>query len=282
VDTTQLQSRWPDVLEAVRGERKVAWILLTNATVKSLLDGALTVEFAREGDAKGFVSSGCDAVLGSVLQAMFGISPQLKTTVRTPGSGPGGPAGSSGSGGPGTSGPGAPGGAGGAGRTARGGGSGGADGWGAGQAGAGQSGAGQDSRPQGAASWADSSAQPGNAAQPGNSSQAGNAAQATGTASSAAGNAAQAAGTNAGPTWAEPSAAWDDPAPGWDDDPRDDEGDYDAGPSGPPDPRLAGPVGSASGSGPGLGRNSAPGALSGMDLIERELGGRIIQDLGDA
>src|SRR6202035_4950018 len=88
-DAAQLRERWPDVLEAVRRERKVAWILLTNATVESLTEGVLTVEFAREGDAKGFANSGHDRLLGDVLQQMFGISPQVRATARPPGGGPG-------------------------------------------------------------------------------------------------------------------------------------------------------------------------------------------------
>ena len=98
IDAAQVRDRWPDVLEAVRGERKVAWMLLMNATVDSLIEGVLTVEFAREGDAKGFANSGHDRLLGDVLHQMFSISPQVKATVRPPGGGggsrgPGGPGG---------------------------------------------------------------------------------------------------------------------------------------------------------------------------------------------
>jgi DNA polymerase-3 subunit gamma/tau len=98
IGAAQLRERWPDVLEAVRGERKVAWMLLMNATVDSLTEGVLTVEFAREGDARGFANSGHDRLLGDVLHKMFGISPLVKATVRPPGGGggsrgPGGPGG---------------------------------------------------------------------------------------------------------------------------------------------------------------------------------------------
>ncbi len=99
-DADLLRSRWPEVLEAVRRDRKVAWILLTNATVASLDDGVLTIEFAREGEAKGFSSSGHDKLLGQVLQTMFGISPQIRAAARNPGSGPAGPRGGSGGSGP--------------------------------------------------------------------------------------------------------------------------------------------------------------------------------------
>jgi DNA polymerase-3 subunit gamma/tau len=78
VDAGVLQSRWADVLEAVKAERKVAWILLEKATVAGLDGGALTLSFANEGYARGFASSGYDADLSRVLKAMFGISPQIR------------------------------------------------------------------------------------------------------------------------------------------------------------------------------------------------------------
>jgi DNA polymerase III subunit gamma/tau len=78
VDAGVLQSRWADVLEAVKAERKVAWILLEKATVAGLDDGVLTLSFANEGYARGFASSGYDADLSRVLKAMFGISPQIR------------------------------------------------------------------------------------------------------------------------------------------------------------------------------------------------------------
>ena len=78
MDAGVLQSRWADVLEAVKAERKVAWILLEKATVAGLDSGALTLSFANEGYARGFASSGYDADLSRVLKAMFGISPQIR------------------------------------------------------------------------------------------------------------------------------------------------------------------------------------------------------------
>jgi len=51
--------------------------------VESLADGALTIAFAKPGDAKGFVTSGSDKDLGYVLAALFGMTPQIRTTVLT-------------------------------------------------------------------------------------------------------------------------------------------------------------------------------------------------------
>jgi DNA polymerase III subunit gamma/tau len=73
-----LRERWPAVLEAVKQERRVAWILLSNAAVESLDEGVLTLMFARQGEAKGFANSDYDQDLGRALQEMFGISPRIR------------------------------------------------------------------------------------------------------------------------------------------------------------------------------------------------------------
>jgi DNA polymerase III subunit gamma/tau len=264
-DASVLRSRWPDVLEAVRGRRKVAWILLTNATVESFVDGVLTIEFAREGDAKGFVSSGCDRLLGEILQTMFGISPQLKATARTTGAG------------------GARGGSGGFGDGA--GGESGGFGGGSGGFGGGAGGVVSGSPASGgAASGVPASGVPASGG-PAAAAQAaarsgGSGAPGAVSAASGPGGSAQPGGSPAGRDpqagWAEPPPPWDDPASGWED-PRDDDDDV-AGP-GPSVPQQA----ARPGAGP-AGRPGAPAGrgLTGMHLIERELGGRVIEEFGGA
>ena len=59
-------------------KRRVAWILLSNASVQSLEDGVLTLGFPRDGDLKGFTASGCDADLKRVLSAGFGLNVTVK------------------------------------------------------------------------------------------------------------------------------------------------------------------------------------------------------------
>jgi len=66
------------ILDAVKRERRVAWLLLSNATVDTLQDGILTLRFTREGEAKGFSGSGYDQDLGQVLQTMLGMSPRVR------------------------------------------------------------------------------------------------------------------------------------------------------------------------------------------------------------
>jgi DNA polymerase-3 subunit gamma/tau len=69
-----LRQGWDGVLEALKAKRRVAWMLLSNASVVSLDEGVLTLRFPRQGDVKGFQSSGYEDLLKQVLQARFGVS----------------------------------------------------------------------------------------------------------------------------------------------------------------------------------------------------------------
>jgi DNA polymerase-3 subunit gamma/tau len=82
-DTHALRTRWPDVLAAVQGRKRVAWMQLSNARVESFADGVLTLAFAQAGIAKGFVTGGYDKDLGQVLSDMFGVTPTIRTSVGT-------------------------------------------------------------------------------------------------------------------------------------------------------------------------------------------------------
>jgi DNA polymerase III subunit gamma/tau len=73
-----LRQSWDAILEAVKQERRVAWMLLSHASVLSLEDGVLTLRFPREGDVKGFSVSGHDAVLKRVLSSDFGLNVTIK------------------------------------------------------------------------------------------------------------------------------------------------------------------------------------------------------------
>ena len=73
-----LRKNWDAVLEAVMQERKVAWLLLRNASVLSLEDKILTLQFPRDGDLKGFGVSGHDAILKRVLNARFGLDVTIR------------------------------------------------------------------------------------------------------------------------------------------------------------------------------------------------------------
>ncbi|MBV9793926.1 MAG: DNA polymerase III subunit gamma and tau [Actinobacteria bacterium] len=73
-----INNNWQAILDAVKRERRVAWMLLSNASVHSLEDSVLTLQFSRDGNVKGFTSSGCDADLQRVLAAQFGLNVKVR------------------------------------------------------------------------------------------------------------------------------------------------------------------------------------------------------------
>jgi DNA polymerase III subunit gamma/tau len=89
-DAGSLRERWPEILEAVKRERRVAWLLLSNAIPDSLQDNVLTLRFTREGEARGFSGSGYEQDLGQVLERMLGMTPKIRAVA---GAVPGGAAG---------------------------------------------------------------------------------------------------------------------------------------------------------------------------------------------
>lgn len=71
---------WPDVLEDVKHRRRVAWmILIGDVHVADVNERALTLAFAKDGDRKGFVTSGCDTVLQEALQQVLGVHWEIRT-----------------------------------------------------------------------------------------------------------------------------------------------------------------------------------------------------------
>jgi DNA polymerase III subunit gamma/tau len=95
-----LRQNWDSILEAVKQERRVAWMLLSNASVLSLQDNVLTLRFPREGDVKGFSVSGHDAILKRVLSDRFSLNVTVKGVTGQDAAGGAGRAGASFSGGP--------------------------------------------------------------------------------------------------------------------------------------------------------------------------------------
>ena len=89
VTTETLIQRWPQVLDAVNAKRRVAGIIIGNATVVSLEEGLLTLRFPRQGDVKGFQSGHYEELLKQVLTGMFGITVGVRA-ISGGGAGPGG------------------------------------------------------------------------------------------------------------------------------------------------------------------------------------------------
>ena len=73
-----LRQRWPEILEAVKGHRRVSWTLLSNATVHAVDDGVLIVLFTGEGQARGFLNNGHDEVLATVLRSLLGTNLRIR------------------------------------------------------------------------------------------------------------------------------------------------------------------------------------------------------------
>ena len=84
MDAEALRQRWPEILDAVRSEKKVAWMLLNTASVQELESGVLTIAFPSEGNARGFASSGHDQVLSGALTALLGLSVRVRAVAGAP------------------------------------------------------------------------------------------------------------------------------------------------------------------------------------------------------
>jgi DNA polymerase-3 subunit gamma/tau len=88
VDAETLRQRWPEILDRVKSEKKVAWILLNTASVQELENGVLTIAFPSEGNARGFASSGHDQVLTGALVAILGLSVRVRAVAGPPAASP--------------------------------------------------------------------------------------------------------------------------------------------------------------------------------------------------
>jgi DNA polymerase-3 subunit gamma/tau len=84
VDAETLRQRWPEILDRVKSEKKVAWILLNTASVQELENGVLTIAFPSEGNARGFASSGHDQILTGALVAMLGLNVRVRAVAGPP------------------------------------------------------------------------------------------------------------------------------------------------------------------------------------------------------
>jgi DNA polymerase-3 subunit gamma/tau len=84
-----LRQDWPHVLEMIKVKRRVAWMMLQNASVASLEENVLMLRFPRQGDVKGFTTGQYDELLKQALQARYGVNLVIRA-ISGPDSGPGG------------------------------------------------------------------------------------------------------------------------------------------------------------------------------------------------
>jgi hypothetical protein len=78
-DLSTILWEWDEVLDAVLRTRRVAWMLLRNSVPVASDGNTLTVQFPKEGDVKGFTSSGCDRDLAKVIYDLFGVVVRIKS-----------------------------------------------------------------------------------------------------------------------------------------------------------------------------------------------------------
>ncbi|MBB4784348.1 DNA polymerase III subunit gamma and tau [Streptomyces rapamycinicus] len=104
----QVRQMWPDILEAVKNRRRFTWILLSqNATVSGFDGTTLQLGFSNAGARDSFVGGGSEDVLRQALQDAIGVQWRIEAIVDPSGGagqqggGPGGPGGFGGAGGPG-------------------------------------------------------------------------------------------------------------------------------------------------------------------------------------
>jgi hypothetical protein len=68
-----IQDTWEEILNTVKGNSRVAWMLLSTAIPKNLTNGVLTVEFPRDEDVKGFLASGHEKIFTDAIQDVSGV-----------------------------------------------------------------------------------------------------------------------------------------------------------------------------------------------------------------
>ena len=69
-----LRQAWPGVVEAIKAKGRVAAMVIGNATVASFDEGVLTLRFPRQGDVKGFQGGKYEDLLKQTIASMFGIN----------------------------------------------------------------------------------------------------------------------------------------------------------------------------------------------------------------
>jgi len=74
----------------VKGKRRVAWMMLQNASVVSIDENVLMLRFPRQGDVKGFTAGQYDEMLKKTLSERYGVHLVIRAISGPPDAGPGG------------------------------------------------------------------------------------------------------------------------------------------------------------------------------------------------
>jgi hypothetical protein len=78
-----IYDQWNKILDGVKGKSRVAWMLLSVAKPTELSGDLLTVEFPREGDVKGFMSSNYDIILLKAILDVVGLRVRIVPKARS-------------------------------------------------------------------------------------------------------------------------------------------------------------------------------------------------------
>ena len=99
----QVQQMWPQVLDAVKGRRRVTWMLVQQAQVAGFDGSTLQLSFEHAGSRDGFVNGGHEDILRQALQDSFGVSWRIECVIDPSGGRSAGPQGPGAGPGPGQS-----------------------------------------------------------------------------------------------------------------------------------------------------------------------------------
>jgi DNA polymerase-3 subunit gamma/tau len=82
IDITSLRRMWPQVIDAVKGKRRLTWSLLaTSAQVLSLDDENITIGIVNSGAKDSFVRSESDLILSDAFEEVTGVRRKILATV---------------------------------------------------------------------------------------------------------------------------------------------------------------------------------------------------------
>jgi DNA polymerase-3 subunit gamma/tau len=82
IDITSLRRMWPQVIDAVKGKRRLTWSLLaTSAQILSLDDEIITIGIVNSGARDSFVRSESDVILSDAFEEVTGVRRKIIATV---------------------------------------------------------------------------------------------------------------------------------------------------------------------------------------------------------
>jgi DNA polymerase-3 subunit gamma/tau len=82
IDITSLRRMWPQVIDSVKGKRRLTWSLLaTSAQILSLDDENITIGIVNSGAKDSFVRSESDVILSDAFEEVTGVRRKIVATV---------------------------------------------------------------------------------------------------------------------------------------------------------------------------------------------------------